>query len=55
MTANVAPSPSANPSPDTLTFSFVNGVPSYGLESVALVNLTVLGVTSRSYSTVTVL
>ena len=40
VTANVAPSPAANPSPVTSTFSFLNAVPSYGLESVALVNTT---------------
>ena len=41
VTSYVAPSPSANPSPLTVTVLFVNGVPSYVLLSVALVSVTV--------------
>ena len=42
VTLNVAPSPSANPSPVISTLPFVSAVPSYCLESVALVNVTSL-------------
>ena len=42
VTANFAPSPSANPSPDTITFLFVNAVPSYGFLEESLVNVTFL-------------
>ena len=40
VTLYVAPSPSAKPSPPTVTVSFVSGVPSYFFESVALVSVT---------------
>ena len=43
VTSYDAPSPVTNPSPPTVTVSFVNAVPSYGLESFALVSVTVLG------------
>ena len=42
VTLYAAPSPSANPSPLTVTSSFVNGVPSYVFVSVALVSFTFL-------------
>ena len=42
ITVNVAPSPAANPSPDTITFLFVNAVPSYGFLEESLVNVTFL-------------
>ena len=42
VTLNVTPSPSTNPSPVISTLPFVNALPSYCLESVALVNVTSL-------------
>ena len=57
VTSYVAPSPSAKPSPPTVTVLFVRAVPSYGLESVADVSVTLLfaisslpSVTSKSVS-----
>ena len=41
VTSYVAPSPSAKPSPLTVTSSFVSAVPSYAFSSVALVSVTV--------------
>ena len=51
VTLYVAPSPSTNPSPPTVTFPLVNGVPSYVLLSVADVRVTLLFVISNSPST----
>ena len=55
VTLYVAPSPSTNPSPVTVTLLFVSGLPSYSFVSVALVSVTLRFVTvSVPYVAVTV-
>ena len=53
VTSYVAPSPSAKPSPPTVTLLFVSALPSYTLLSSALVRVTVRLLISSVPSTIT--